>query len=66
MTTGSDLAWWGYIHQDGSVQVKRWFGDQRDIDEARESDFVETTYGPFKAANRSAALERLKELANGA
>ena len=62
MTTGSDLAWWGYIHQNGSVQVKRWWGDQRDIEEAKESDFVETTYGPFMAANRQAAIDRVKEL----
>ena len=62
MTTGSDMAWWGYIHQNGSVQVKRWWGDHRDIDEAQESDFVETTYGPFMAASRQQAIDHIQVL----
>ena len=23
------LMWWGYLHQDGTIQVNRWFGDHR-------------------------------------
>ena len=44
------------------MQVKRWWGDQRDIEEAKESDFVETTYGPFMVSGRQAAIDRVKEL----
>ena len=62
MTTGSDLAWWGYVHTNGSLQVKRWWGDQRDLQEARESDFVETTYGPFMASNRQGAIDHIQVL----
>lgn len=57
-----NLQWWGYIHTNGSPQAKRWFGDQRDIDEARESDFVAEVYGPFMAANREAALQEVLRL----
>lgn len=56
------LDWWGYVHTSGTVHAKRWFGDQRDLDEARESDFVGNVYGPFKAVDRAAALARINEL----
>jgi len=48
------ITWWGYIHANGSVQVKRFF-DQRDIDEAIKSPFVRSVYGPFEADNREDA-----------
>lgn len=47
--------WWGYLHTNGSVQVKRFF-DQEDIVEANMSDFVEHTYGPFDADSREEAI----------
>jgi hypothetical protein len=58
----SELEWWGYVHTSGTVHAKRWFGDQRDLDEARESDFVGNVYGPFKATCRDDALARVNEL----
>ena len=62
MTTGSDLRWWGYVHINNSIQVKRWFGDYRDLEEAVESDFTETTYGPFLAAGRQQAIDHIQVL----
>lgn len=50
-----DILWWGYLHDNGSVHVKRFF-DQRDLAEARESDFVEAVTGPFKANSREDAM----------
>ena len=47
--------WWGYIHVNGSIQVKRYF-DKRDLEEAWESDFVYHVYGPFDAVDRDGAL----------
>lgn len=47
--------WWGYRHTSGSLQAKRYF-DARDIEEARESDFVSQVVGPFQAAGRDEAL----------
>ncbi len=40
------LQWWGYLHIDGTVHVKRYF-DDKDIEDARESDFVRVVAGPI-------------------
>ena len=40
------LEWWGYLHVEGTLQVKRYFGP-RDIEEAHESPFVDMVHGPF-------------------
>ena len=55
--------WWGYIHINGSVQVKRYFNPD-DLKEARESDFTEIVQGPFAAATREDALKKLDSLVN--
>jgi hypothetical protein len=47
--------WWGYQHVNGKLQVKRFF-DQRDIDEANESDFVQAIVYPFFAKDREDAM----------
>lgn len=47
--------WWGYLHTNGTVQVKRFF-DYQDLVEARESPFVQIAVGPFKALNRDEAI----------
>lgn len=49
--------WWGYLHINGKIQVKRYF-DQRDIDEARESEFVTAVTWAFDAINREDALKK--------
>lgn len=49
--------WWGYLHINGSVQVKRYF-DERDLDDAYESDFVDLVIQPFPADGRADALEK--------
>jgi len=41
------------------LQVKRFFGYE-DIEEAKESLFVEELYGPFEANSRDDARETLK------
>lgn len=30
--------WWGYLHQNGSIQLKRWFGDHKDYTEDCEGN----------------------------
>lgn len=52
----SSLMWYGYLHIDGSVHTKRYFG-QEDIQECSESDFVECVYGPFECDSRDEAVE---------
>ena len=52
--------WWGYLHTNGSIQAKRYF-DRRDLEDANESPFVSTYFGPFEAENRDEALNLLKD-----
>lgn len=47
--------WWGYLHTNGTVHVKRFF-DHQDIVEAGQSDFVQIAVGPFRALNRDEAI----------
>lgn len=54
------IKWWGYIHTNGSLQVKRYF-DKRDLSEAEESPFVDTIYQPFEADGYDHAKQILKE-----
>lgn len=56
--------WWGYKHVNGSLQVKRYF-DLRDIEEARESSFVQYVTGPFDARDREHALQICKQKLGG-
>jgi len=39
MEQQSNNKWWGYIHANGNIQVKRYF-DKRDTDEAEEILFA--------------------------
>ena len=48
--------WWGYVHTTGTLQAKRYF-EPLDIDEARESPFVQEAFGPFPADDREEALK---------
>jgi len=57
-----NLMWWGYLHQDGSVQVKRWFGDHKDYTEDCEgNDFVVQVVKPFGAVDRDEAERIIRE-----
>ena len=51
--------WWGYLHEDGSVQAKRFY-DQRDIIDANGSPFVDQVVDVFEANDRTEALETVK------
>lgn len=49
---------WGYLHANGKIQVKRWFGDHKDYTEDCEgNDFVQRVVKPFEAASREEAIE---------
>lgn len=52
----NDIMWWGYLHQNGTIQVKRWFGDHKDYtDDCDGNDFVQQVVPPFSAATREKA-----------
>jgi hypothetical protein len=46
--------WWGYLHQNGTVQVKGYHSPDQLLD-AEESTFVQRIVYPFKALNRDEA-----------
>lgn len=52
--------WWGYVHENGSIQVKRYF-DQQDIDDAIESPFVAKVFHPFEAESREDAIKIVQD-----
>ena len=50
--------WWGYLHQNGSIQLKRWFGDHKDYtDDCDGNDLIQRVVYPFEAQTREDALE---------
>lgn len=55
--------WWGYLHISGTIHVKRYF-DDRDIDDAEESDFVKYIMGPYEAKGREDAITKFKNKFN--
>jgi len=60
----SNLKWWGYLHTNGTIQVKRYFGPE-DISEAHESPFVARVVNPFDAENRELAVAYIKQALDG-
>ena len=54
------IYWWGYLHQNGTPQLKRWFGDHKDYTEDCEgNDFVLEVVRPFEADTRDEAEQIL-------
>ena len=52
--------WWGYLHQNGTLQLKRWFGDHQDYTtDCEGNDFVLQVVPPFKADSREEAMQIL-------
>ena len=36
------IMWWGYLHQNGSIQTKQWFGVVAEhTDDCRDNEFVQ-------------------------
>jgi hypothetical protein len=57
----NDNKWWGYVHENGSLHVKRFFDYIEDLSEAQRSPFVKSVHGPWKASSREEALKILAE-----
>lgn len=54
------LMWWGYLHSNGTVQIKRWFGDHEDYKgDCYGNPFVQIVVPPFEADSRDEALKIL-------
>lgn len=52
--------WWGYLHSNKSVQVKRFFSEE-DLKEADRSPFCVKVIYPFEANSREEAIKYIKE-----
>lgn len=54
--------WWGYLHSNGTVQVKRWFGDHKDYtDDCEGNQFVRQVVRPFEAASHEEAFRIIQK-----
>lgn len=52
----TETMWWGYLHANGTPQLKRWFGDHKDYTEDCEGNaFVRQVVEPFEAESRAEA-----------
>ncbi len=50
--------WWGYLHENGTIQVKRWFGDNADYTkDCQNNSFVKIVISPFVAESREKAIQ---------
>jgi len=55
------IMWWGYLHSNGTVQCKRWFGDVQDYTtDCYGNDFVVAVVEPFEAETRAEAMKFLE------
>jgi len=54
--------WWGYRHSNGSIQLKRWFGDKADYTtDCVGNPFVAKVVSPFEADTRLIAMLELEK-----
>lgn len=53
--------WWGYIHENGSLHIRRFF-DEESINDAYFSPFVKQVFKPFEADSRVHAENILIDL----
>lgn len=61
------IYWWGYLHANNSIQVKRWFGDHADYTtDCEDNDFVQRVVPPFEADTREEAQRIIAEKLTGA
>lgn len=57
-----EIKWWGYLHQNGSIIVKRWSGDHRDYtDDCDGNEFVVKVVPPFEAPTAREAMDIIQE-----
>ncbi len=50
------MKWWGYLHTNGKISVKRYVGNMNGIlEDARYSPFVQRVFSPFEAKDREEA-----------
>jgi len=54
--------WWGYLHQNNTIQVKFWCGDHADYtSDCDGNPFVQRVVPPFEAETREEAIKIIQE-----
>jgi hypothetical protein len=57
------LMFWAYLHANGSIIVKRWFGDHKDYtDDCEGNDFIQAVMSPFAAKDAGEARAKARAL----
>ena len=57
---------WGYLHQNETIQVKRWFGDVKDyIDDCVNNPFIKQVVTPFEAKDAEEAYMIIERKLDG-
>ena len=51
------IEWYAYKHNNGTIHLRRYFGDPLDIQEAIESPFVDSVTDVFLSCDREEALK---------
>jgi len=60
------ICWWGYLHANGSIQLKRWLGDHAEYTTDCEGNpFVKKVVEPFEANTREEAMEIITNILKG-
>ena len=60
------MKYWGYLHSNGKVQVKAWFGDPADYtDDCYNNPFVVRVVPPLEAKTYEEAARIITELLVG-
>lgn len=54
------MKWWGYLHVNNTLKVKRFF-DYADIRDAKESPFVQQVFEPFLAGSHENAINKIEK-----
>ena len=50
--------YWAYLHKNGSIILKRWFGDHKDFqDDCDNNPFVLLVVHPYEASSYEEALD---------
>jgi hypothetical protein len=53
--------WWGYLHLNGTIQLKRWFGDTEDYEgDCENNPFTVKIVKPFMAPDYNYAFKELE------
>ena len=56
------IMWWGYLHENGTIQAKRWFGDHEDYTgDCIGNPFVLQVVPPFEANSREEAIDIIRK-----